>query len=724
MHRLSVSSLFDADWYGRQYPDVSADDLLEHYLTTGWREGRDPGPLFDSDWYLAVYPAAEHSGENPLLHFLAHGRDEVLQPNPIFDAGWYRTQNGIPRGWDPFTHYVLRGRGIGLKPSPAVAASALPRPVPACRPQPTVTVVIPSDDDFVHTDRCLRALSATEAFGWAQMVVVVDRESLHPWQRLTPWARMVTCIPGAIDSEYLLLLRPDAEPAPGFLHALVAAHRSTRHHGTVAVFPRTHPTLVAPSGTCSWDALTTLGLPAQATLISAADWVELADRLDPDDAVRSAADCVDALILASDSHVLSHRPMAIALRIKQELRRWDPESMARLVVLVAQADRRVAVAAAVAWLHLAECDAVEAITALARWRVLLAELPEDIRASLPRLIRRRDQLVADIIHESMLQPAASERAGRAVAAGDVTAAITNLTCYPDSYPAAVAVMALARESRRVPTATLPPIPREIVQGWFDTPMPAEVAAVARSWPQHHQGWRYRFFDTDSAAAWILEHLGSEAAQVFRSTTPVGKSNLLRYAYLAEVGGVWSDTDDRCLASIEPLIDDNPFVIVKESIGAIADNFIAVTPRHPVLIATRDEAFGNVRDGFGESQWLANGPGLFTRKVAAWAARLIGTEAGDYLMMNGAQISRYISMHQQTQYKETALAWDVPTEPIALELEDVQPLSRRQRELQRMNSLVEQRHTDHQQDPGDQHGVVALHPLLDPVQHRVQSGSDE
>ena len=94
------------------------------------------------------------------------------------------------------------------------------------------------------------------------------------------------------------------------------------------------------------------------------------------------------------------------------------------------------------------------------------------------------------------------------------------------------------------------------------------------------------------------------------------------------------------------------------------------------------------------------------------------------MMNGAQISRYISMHQQTQYKETALAWDVPTEPIALELEDVQPLSRRQRELQRMNSLVEQRHTDHQQDPGDQHGVVALHPLLDPVQHRVQSGSDE
>lgn len=694
MRRLSVSSLFDADWYRRQYPDVSADDPLGHYLTIGWRESRDPGPLFDSDWYLAVYPAAGHAGQNPLLHFLAHGHDEVLRPNPLFDAMWYRTQNGIPVGVDPFTHYVLWGRGIGVEPGPAVAAAALQRAVPACRPQPTVTVVIPGGDDFIHTDRCVRALNETEAFGWAQVVVVVDRDSLHPWRRLTPWAQIVASIPSVVDSDYVLLLRPDTEPTPGFLHALVATHRSNRHRGTVAVYPRTHPTLVAPSMNSDWDALTTVDLPAQATLIDAADWATLADRLDPGDPVRAAADCVDTLIQASDSHVLSHRPMAISLCIKRELQRWDPDSMARLVLLVAQADRRVAVVAAVAWLRLAECDAAEAMTALARWRALLAELPEDVRSSLPRLIRRRDQLVADIIHESMLQPVASERAGRAVAAGDVGAAVANLTRYPDSYPAAVAVMALARTSRRVATNTLPRIPREIVQGWFDTSMPAEVAALARSWPQHHRGWRYRFFDTESAAAWIVEHLGPDAAEVFRSATPVGKSNLLRYAYLAEAGGVWSDTDDRCLASIEPLIDNTAFVIVKESIGAIADNFIAVAPRHPVLMATRDEAFGNVGDGFAESQWLANGPGLFTRKVAAWAARLIDAEAGDYLMVNGAQISRYISMHEQTLYKETALAWDVPAEPIAGDFEDAKPLSRRQQELQRVNSLVEQPGTDH------------------------------
>ena len=52
------SGLFDAAWYVAKYPNVaqSAATPLEHFVTDGWREGRDPHPLFDAAWYLGQHP--------------------------------------------------------------------------------------------------------------------------------------------------------------------------------------------------------------------------------------------------------------------------------------------------------------------------------------------------------------------------------------------------------------------------------------------------------------------------------------------------------------------------------------------------------------------------------------------------------------------------------------------------------------------------------------------
>lgn len=47
------SGLFDEDWYRTTYPDVAQSGLdpIEHYLTIGARDGRNPGPLFDTAYY-------------------------------------------------------------------------------------------------------------------------------------------------------------------------------------------------------------------------------------------------------------------------------------------------------------------------------------------------------------------------------------------------------------------------------------------------------------------------------------------------------------------------------------------------------------------------------------------------------------------------------------------------------------------------------------------------
>jgi len=82
--------LFVAEWYRERNPDVAKAgvDELTHYLTRGWREGRNPGPEFDGAYYLARYPDVAALGIPPLLHYWAIGRKELRRPNPSMDLEW------------------------------------------------------------------------------------------------------------------------------------------------------------------------------------------------------------------------------------------------------------------------------------------------------------------------------------------------------------------------------------------------------------------------------------------------------------------------------------------------------------------------------------------------------------------------------------------------------------------------------------------------------------
>lgn len=87
------SLLFDRDWYLESYPDVAEAgiDPLRHYMTVGWREGRDPGPFFSTLAYLRAHADVRRSAGNPLLHFVEFGQHEGRKisghlPLPIGDT--------------------------------------------------------------------------------------------------------------------------------------------------------------------------------------------------------------------------------------------------------------------------------------------------------------------------------------------------------------------------------------------------------------------------------------------------------------------------------------------------------------------------------------------------------------------------------------------------------------------------------------------------------------
>jgi len=116
-----LSLLLNSAFYLRNNPDVAAAGVspIEHFLTTGYQEERQPGPLFDPNWYRATYPKAV-GALNPLTEFLTKGAFEGRNPIPFgFDSAWYlETYPEVKAaGINPLIHYLSQGAKLGYAPS-------------------------------------------------------------------------------------------------------------------------------------------------------------------------------------------------------------------------------------------------------------------------------------------------------------------------------------------------------------------------------------------------------------------------------------------------------------------------------------------------------------------------------------------------------------------------------------------------------------------------------
>ncbi|WP_342167362.1 hypothetical protein [Methylobacterium sp. SD21] len=113
--------LFNASWYVERNPDVVSAGLdpWQHYLSSGWSEGRWPNPLFDPTHYLDQNPDVSAAGYEPLAHYVEFGWKEGRRPHPLFDPEWYLDQNPDVKaaGIEPLAHYLEFGWREGRAPS-------------------------------------------------------------------------------------------------------------------------------------------------------------------------------------------------------------------------------------------------------------------------------------------------------------------------------------------------------------------------------------------------------------------------------------------------------------------------------------------------------------------------------------------------------------------------------------------------------------------------------
>lgn len=113
------SIYFDSDYYRRMNSDVATTGgyPLLHYVTRGFAELRQPGPLFDSQYYVKQVPAIKENAQDPLVHFLRDGWRAGKKANFLFDPLWYIQENpDVDFTQDnPLSHF-LQSLGDGSAP--------------------------------------------------------------------------------------------------------------------------------------------------------------------------------------------------------------------------------------------------------------------------------------------------------------------------------------------------------------------------------------------------------------------------------------------------------------------------------------------------------------------------------------------------------------------------------------------------------------------------------
>ncbi len=232
---------------------------------------------------------------------------------------------------------------------------------------------------------------------------------------------------------------------------------------------------------------------------------------------------------------------------------------------------------------------------------------------------------------------------------------------PDSTAAAVTLLVALAEAGYLASHTSTPtsqiIPKTILHYWDTTNIPADVAALMRSWQQHNPDYRAQIANDTTAQQFLRRHTPPAVQAAYsRIREPAQKADLFRLAWLAVAGGIYADADDRCTASLHPLLGSAELILYQEDHGTLANNFIAAIPRHPVIMRALADAVTAINRGDTDTLWLSTGPGLITRAFAACYATATAGFLNHITLLDRRTLAQAVTIHCHTGYKKTPRYW--------------------------------------------------------------------
>jgi len=206
---IRKSRLFDERYYLLNNPDVRiADtDALNHFMTIGWKEGRNPSPQFDLSFYLMRNPDVREAEINPLLHYIRYGQNEGRaalpqqmmshrtptntpknSPKKLFSlaslrfAFRYIRLHGFKQFWLKAKNKLVsrKGASINLDQSPLTIKQVSPKVSTAALTSDneievvgkTVSVIIPTKNAGKDFPILMKTLNAQRGFEKVEVVIV------------------------------------------------------------------------------------------------------------------------------------------------------------------------------------------------------------------------------------------------------------------------------------------------------------------------------------------------------------------------------------------------------------------------------------------------------------------------------------------------------------------------------------------------------------------------
>ncbi|CAN5333375.1 hypothetical protein BH10PSE2_BH10PSE2_07730 [soil metagenome] len=164
---VKADQLFDPEWYLAQYPDVANADIspYEHYVRTGWREGRAPHPMINVRWLAQTNP--DSADRNPLEWYVEQGERSGAVLTLAFTRDVYKKANPDLADVDNlFAHFMERGWREGRRTTAAFDFAAYRHLDPAAPSEPTKAVTAWAQSGFPQLDARLLEEAAAEPPSW------------------------------------------------------------------------------------------------------------------------------------------------------------------------------------------------------------------------------------------------------------------------------------------------------------------------------------------------------------------------------------------------------------------------------------------------------------------------------------------------------------------------------------------------------------------------------
>jgi hypothetical protein len=236
---------------------------------------------------------------------------------------------------------------------------------------------------------------------------------------------------------------------------------------------------------------------------------------------------------------------------------------------------------------------------------------------------------------------------------------------PDYTPAAMCLLIALRQAGRLSVwaggdALAPEVPARVAQFWTEPDPPKDVQALMRSWREMNPAHAYCRFDDAGAQVFLAEHCAPAVLAAYRRAEhPAKKADIFRLAWLFIEGGVYADSDDRCLAPLSATLPAQAgFVAYQEEYGTLGNNFLAARPGHPLIGRALQWVTEAVNRGDTDMLWLATGPGLLTRAFCGTLAE--APDPAEWLrsvaILERGELARFAAIHCWAQYKVTARHW--------------------------------------------------------------------